>query len=902
MNDFDKAILSVDQVICDNIAKKEVLGLKLLSQNIIAQLRNFVEALALKIYSLSHETEVTYNEKKKALSYIKARDDLSFLRKFHGSLQVTASHSTMEPEAASRMMWKYLEFMYECKSFAKKELGMEVFHNLDEIELGNDENLAEYYKKIAQVLERISTRNVSKSPTDRFYIIKKRPFRYKGETYYELTISDAYGSTQKTDRIIAFTKLNIPDYYSVHLEIVRKKIEIINHKMEIMVVVAFFVSIRPCEFDNFNRLFGYTTNVSTSHTEYRSLMSYLTETGANLTDFLTMTDTKFYDFRDRICQGARSTPVFLGLQKCREYKEKRGYNILTYLLYRLNNGVLRDQFFKTQNDKLSNLYLKNGCIPFDVMPFANNLPNHSSRLYDLLDCIDPTGREHEFLGRYIRINTEVNAKLYTPIGELENFKNIDNLIELYNQNVYEGHRPNSCLVSENGFVYIKGYETNTVKIIRRIIDLTHEGLNGYRASVESWLDDTQYDIDSPEKERLIKNMFEKSKVALIYGSAGTGKSTMVKHVSAFFADKTRLYLANTHTAVDNLRRIVGKDAGKFLTVKKCLSNDIAICDILIIDECSTISNEDMAKILDHVPFKLLILVGDMYQIESIKFGNWFSIAKEFVPNSAICELTYVHRSSDTHLKELWDSVRKLDDKIQPLLESQNYCSPLSDDIFDKSATNDEVVLCLNYDGLYGINNVNRFLQDGREEKFVEYNLERYKVGDPIVFFENSRFGDLLYNNLKGSIIDIEEDEGQIKFTLEIDKALNGLDVDGYSLKLEQPLHDKKSVVSFYVRKAVTNDDEDRDRDNIVPFKVAYAVSIHKAQGLEFESVKIIITDEVGERISHNIFYTAITRAKKNLKIYWFAETEKKVLESMHFMFNREDATILKRKFKLKSNK
>ena len=129
-----------------------------------------------------------------------------------------------------------------------------------------------------------------------------------------------------------------------------------------------------------------------------------------------------------------------------------------------------------------------------------------------------------------------------------------------------------------------------------------------------------------------------------------------------------------------------------------------------------------------------------------------------------------------------------------------------------------------------------------------------------------------------------------------------MDVDGYSLKLEQPLHDKKSVVSFDVRKVVTNDDEDRGRDDIVPFKVAYAVSIHKAQGLEFESVKIIITDEVGERISHNIFYTAITRAKKNLKIYWFAVTEKKVLENMHFMFNQEDATILKRKFNLKSNK
>lgn len=64
---------------------------------------------------------------------------------------------------------------------------------------------------------------------------------------------------------------------------------------------------------------------------------------------------------------------------------------------------------------------------------------------------------------------------------------------------------------------------------------------------------------------------------------------------------------------------------------------------------------------------------------------------------------------------------------------------------------------------------------------------------------------------------------------------------------------------------------------IVPFQIAYAVSIHKAQGLEYNSVKIIITDEVEERITHNIFYTAITRARENLKIYWTPEVEEKVL-------------------------
>jgi len=50
-------------------------------------------------------------------------------------------------------------------------------------------------------------------------------------------------------------------------------------------------------------------------------------------------------------------------------------------------------------------------------------------------------------------------------------------------------------------------------------------------------------------------------------------------------------------------------------------------------------------------------------------------------------------------------------------------------------------------------------------------------------------------------------------------------------------------------------------------QIAYAVSIHKSQGLEYNSVKVIIPSSNSERISHGIFYTAITRAKKHLKIY-----------------------------------
>lgn len=63
-----------------------------------------------------------------------------------------------------------------------------------------------------------------------------------------------------------------------------------------------------------------------------------------------------------------------------------------------------------------------------------------------------------------------------------------------------------------------------------------------------------------------------------------------------------------------------------------------------------------------------------------------------------------------------------------------------------------------------------------------------------------------------------------------------------------------SVIKFYIDKSKDSDeDNDTEIETIVPFQIAYAVSIHKAQGLEYESVKVVITEDIDEMITHNIF-------------------------------------------------
>ncbi len=240
----------------------------------------------------------------------------------------------------------------------------------------------------------------------------------------------------------------------------------------------------------------------------------------------------------------------------------------------------------------------------------------------------------------------------------------------------------------------------------------------------------------------------------------------------------------------------------------------------------------------------------------------------------------------------------MDDNAKEFIEKGSYSLKVDDTLLSPLKAG-EAILCLNYDGLYGINNINRFLQESNPNPAYRWDVQYYKAGDPILFLDSDRFRPIIYNNMKGIIRGIEIiDEGLIseciQFDIEIPKQIDESDAESCGLELIESCKDK-SVIRFSVNKT-ENDDDDRDEQNsttIVPFQVAYAVSIHKAQGLEYDSVKIVITDEVEELVTHNIFYTAITRAREKLKIYWTPEVEEKVLNRIKPRDISKDVELLK---------
>lgn len=206
------------------------------------------------------------------------------------------------------------------------------------------------------------------------------------------------------------------------------------------------------------------------------------------------------------------------------------------------------------------------------------------------------------------------------------------------------------------------------------------------------------------------------------------------------------------------------------------------------------------------------------------------------------------------------------------------------------------------------------VQDGfiQDKKPVYYPLESQKEITPfilkdgdflmslILFNDTDRFS-LLYNNLKGRIVQIELFDSRIRFTVDVEIPLTEQDCQNDGIEFIDIIDDvtriRFDVFDFEEEMA----DEDRKK-TIVPFQLAYAVSIHKAQGLEYRSVKVAIPSSNAEKITHGIFYTAITRAKEKLKIYWSSETMQEVVAGFSTDTSRQKSlAIIKEKLKQDKN-
>lgn len=808
--------------------------------------------------------------------------DTKFLGTFLRSLRYIGRRIPEEGQT-ERLMLKYYDFLWQIRKYLKDHHRLKVLENLEKFPLDTDEEDKKYLKLIAQAVDRVW---VAPDPLDslRYYVARKLPFYVGGKRYFEVTLQLAGKYASKYNRLTVYTKLNLSTNYTIQIGYTESDIALWKNTSKIKVVTNWKVSIDPTILNHFSAILGQELKLSSRYGEYDSLMKYLTQSGMNLLDLVDFQQERFELLLNKIYNGTK-TDYFRSVlcilkNRFSETSNERGRNTIRYLLLRLREenveNILAGEADETLTPKLK---IKRGCTPYELNPILYNLPmSNTSGKAILRDVLRASGanRMRPMLP-YARLKylTETTGEIYVPLCRVSDEAGIAK----YNQSLSKWDIQQGKTIKTNeGFAWIEEYELTTLFILQTLIGYSQSGNEGQKQLNRNFLKEVG-SFQDKAKEHAIEDAFVDSKVMLVYGAAGTGKTTLMDFLSNLMGGRSKLFVTKTHTALENLKRRITApgQASDFINIDRFIKKKRkADYDIIFVDECSTIDNRTMSaflKLLD--PNSLIVLAGDIYQVESIEFGNWFYYIKNIISPKAVVELTNTWRTEEENLKRLWEEVRNIGNLVPEILAIDGpFSEDIGENLFAKTSE-DEIVLCLNYDGRFGLNNINYYFQDAnKEHEAHRWHEWKYKVGDPVLFVENRRFPEL-YNNLKGKIVEIVQEEESITFSVEVNRLLTGIDARNSEFEIIETL-DKSTIVRFTVRENHGGEtDEEREKallGSIVPFQLAYAVSIHKSQGLEYDSVKVVIPRSNGEKISHGIFYTAITRAKKKLKIFWGAET------------------------------
>lgn len=361
------------------------------------------------------------------------------------------------------------------------------------------------------------------------------------------------------------------------------------------------------------------------------------------------------------------------------------------------------------------------------------------------------------------------------------------------------------------------------------------------------------------KQSLIKNF------SIITGGPGTGKTTIIKGIVQLYKiisgysyeklEEKLVLLAPTGRAAKRMSESCNFPAStihRYLRWNKETnefgynSNNKAPCEFVIIDETSMIDIELLYNFFKAIKTNVkLVFIGDYNQLESVGPGN---ILKDLIDsqmintiflkeiyrqdqNSYITELAY-----EINYGELTESfLNKKDDYNFIGCDDENILKTtciLAKKAIDKGYDIKNVqVLAPVYKGINGIDNLNKTLQKIFNPKSDEKN-ETYDGN--VIYRENDKV--LQLENMP----DDNVFNGDIGFIEKINGSEITVNFDGNKVK--------------YTPKEYKN------------IKHGYAISIHKAQGSEFEIVLMPITNAYKMMLYRKIIYTGITRAKKSLML------------------------------------
>ncbi|MGN0667136.1 MAG: ATP-dependent RecD-like DNA helicase [Huintestinicola sp.] len=362
---------------------------------------------------------------------------------------------------------------------------------------------------------------------------------------------------------------------------------------------------------------------------------------------------------------------------------------------------------------------------------------------------------------------------------------------------------------------------------------------------------------------------------ILTGGPGTGKTTTLKAIISLYEQRGMkvMIAAPTGRAAKRIADLTGYpaktihrllevnfDGSGQLKFKHDEENPLA-CDVMIVDEMSMVDTLLFEALLRGMKLSCrLIMVGDSDQLPSVGAGN---LLKDMIDSGrlTVVQLTEIFRQAQqsciiTNAHKIVngqdpDLARKDSDFFfmqrldanEAAVTVTELCVNRLPDAYGFSPTEDIQVLCPSRKGILGSVELNKVLQrrinpqaEGKAE--IKGMLYTFRDGDKVMQIRNNydivwkrdgEEGAGIFNGDIGTIIRVKRAEGVVEIDFEGRLARYSTDM------LEQ-------------------------------LELAYAITVHKSQGSEFNAVIIPLLGGFEKLYYRNLLYTAVTRAKKLLII------------------------------------
>ena len=428
---------------------------------------------------------------------------------------------------------------------------------------------------------------------------------------------------------------------------------------------------------------------------------------------------------------------------------------------------------------------------------------------------------------------------------------------------------NKKIIIEDKRYYLRKFYEAEKYICERLCFLNDMSINS-NISIDKYINNKEKDdkikYDEIQKKAIYSGV--NNNITIITGGPGTGKTTIVKAIVNILIHEKKLkkddiaLLAPTGRASKKLMETTGISAS---TIHKYLgwdkdTNTFATDEYspngqkyIIVDEVSMIDTLLMEALFKGIRRDAkLILVGDYYQLPSVSEGQ---ILKDIIDSDClpVIRLNQIYRQSeDSYILNLAYDIKnknisedlfiKKDDYLFISSDNDNagsYIKEVVKKAIKKGYTDREVqILAPMYKSLNGIDNLNIMLQElfnpsSKNKKEIKIRNVTFRECDKVLQLVNDPDNNV-YNGDIGYIEDIIISKDK--------KIINQINInyDG-------------NIVEY-------------TPDKFINFRHGYAISIHKAQGSEFDMVIMPVVNSFKRMLYNKLVYTGVTRAKKSLVI------------------------------------